>query len=95
MPRFLGSVQEPIKREHAALAVVLRAQHQDRVFDGDDQRDGPDRERHAAEHVGGRAHRAAEEQLIHGIERRGADIAIDDAECAEGQGGKAAAPGMR
>ena len=38
---------------------------------------------------------AAEEQLIHGIERRGADVAIDDAESAEGQGGKAAAPGVR
>ena len=56
---LLAVVQEPVEREHAALAVVLRAQHQDRVFDRDDQRQRPDRERDAAEHVVGRARRAA------------------------------------
>ena len=85
-------MQEAVKREHAAFAVVLRAQNKDRVFKGDNDRDRPDHERYAAQHVGGRLRTvgAAEEQLIHRVERRSADIAVHDAERAERQTRKSA-----
>ena len=48
-------VQEAVEREYAALAVVLRPQHQERVFDRDDQGQRPDDERDGAERVFGGA----------------------------------------
>ena len=36
VPRLLALGQKAVEREHAALAVVLRAQDEDGVFDGDD-----------------------------------------------------------
>jgi hypothetical protein len=75
-------MQQAVERKQTALSVVLGAQHQQRIFDGDNDGDRPDHERHAAEHVGRRQRRgaAAQEQLVHGVERRCTDIAIDDAE---------------
>ena len=54
-PAPLAVVQQAVKREHAALAVILGAQHEDGVFDGDDQGHGPDHQRDAAQDVLGRA----------------------------------------
>jgi hypothetical protein len=64
-------VQEAIEREDAAFAVVLGAQHEERIFDGDDEDDGPDRKRDRTEHIVGRWRNAgrAEEDLINGVER--------------------------
>ena len=44
-------VQEAVEREHAALAVVLRAQHEERIFDRDDDGQRPDAERGRAQRV--------------------------------------------
>ena len=70
-------VKQAIEREHAALALVLRAQHQGCVFDSDDQGQRPDHQRHAAQHVLGRARQFGLEDLVHGVERRRPDVAID------------------
>ena len=51
---LVGFSEKAVEREDAALAVVLRAQDEDGVFDGHDQRDGPDHQRYAAEHLGRR-----------------------------------------
>ncbi len=83
-------VQEAVEREHAALAVVLRAQDEEGVLDRDDEGQRPDGERGGAERVLGRA-RGDAEDLVHGVERRGADRAEHDAERAERQRRDAAA----
>jgi len=90
-------VQQTIEREQAAFAIILRAQYQDRVFNRDDDGDRPDHKRNPAEHRIRRWRRAgpAEEQLIHGVERRRPDIAVNDAQRAYGQRGKTAARFMR
>ncbi len=78
-------VQKAVEREHAALAVVLRAQDQDGVFDRDDERQRPDDERNGAERVLGRMRRRDAKNLVHRVEGRSADVAVDDAERAERQ----------
>ena len=85
-------VQQAIEGEHAALTVILRAQHQQRVFYRDDDRQCPDHQRDPAEHVGrsGGQVGPAEEDLVQSVQRRCADIPIDDAERAHRQGGKPA-----
>ena len=47
-------VQEAVEREHAALAVVLRPEDEEGVFDRDDDRQRPDDERNRAERILGR-----------------------------------------
>ena len=73
--------EKAVERKDTPLAVVLRAQNEDGIFDGHDQRDSPDHQRDAAQHVGRRlcSVGAAKKQLVHGVERRRADIAVDDA----------------
>ena len=78
-------MQEAIEREHAALAVVLRLQHEEGVFDRDDKGQRPDHERNGAERVLWRARRRNAENLVHRVERGRADVAIDDAERAQRQ----------
>ena len=56
-------LQQAVEREHAALAVVLGAQHQQRVFDRDDERDRPYGERDRAEHIVGRRRDAAARKI--------------------------------
>jgi hypothetical protein len=57
-------------------------------FDGHDQRDCPNHQRDAAQHVGRRLRGVctAKKQLIHGIERRSANVAVNDAQRPDGQG---------
>ena len=52
-------VQQTIEREQAAFAVILRAQDQDRVLDGDNDGDRPDHQRNAAQHLVRRLRRAS------------------------------------
>ena len=87
------------QRERAALAVVVGAQQDQHVFerDGDDQR--PHDQRQHAEHdvTGDRLVAAGRDRrLAEGVERAGADIAVDDADAAERQrekaGGRASWP---
>ena len=76
-----------IKRQRAALAVIVGAQQDQHVFGGDHDQQRPDDQRQNAEHdrlarriagPDGREHR-----LAHRVERAGADIAVDDADAAE------------
>ena len=88
--RIRGVVQEAVEREHAALAVVLRPQHQEGVFDRDDEGQRPDDERDGAERILGRPPGGHTKYLIHGVEGRGADVAVNDAERPERQRNDAA-----
>ena len=89
--------QKAVEGEEPALAIVLRAQNEDGVFDGDNDGDGPDHQRYTTQHVSWRwcAAASAEKQLIHGVKRRRADIAVDNAECANGQRRKASTRRVR
>jgi hypothetical protein len=75
------------ERQRAALAVVVRPQQQDHVFEGDHDDQRPQDQREHAEHDG-TGHRAGFSRGHHcdaeRIERAGADIAIDDADAAQG-----------
>ncbi len=86
-------MQQAVEREDAALAIILRAQYEKGVFDGDDDGDRPDHQRYAAKDVGRRLRCAGppEKQLVHRIKRRRADIAVNDTERADAQPGETAA----
>ena len=79
----LAIMQQAVERKYAALAVVLRPQHEEGVFDRDDEGQGPDHERDGADCVLGRAGRRNAENLVHGIKGRSADVAMDDPERAQ------------
>ena len=79
----LAIMQQAVEREYAALAVVLRLQHEEGVFDRDDEGQRPDHERNGADRVLGRAGRRNAENLVHGVKGRSADVAIDDPERAQ------------
>src|SRR5207302_7293178 len=76
--------------EDATLAAVVGAQHVDLVLERDDDDERPEDERQHAEDVGGADRHAARgvEALVDGVERAGADVAVDDAEGAERQPGE-------
>ena len=87
------------QRQDAALAAVVGAHDQGDVFDRDDQDQRPEDQRQDAEDLDG-ADRDAVEQLeagLEGVERAGADIAIDDAEHGQQQtsGGQRLARALR
>ena len=86
-PAWLARRQQRGQREDAALAVVVGAHDEREVLDRDDQHQRPEDERQDAEHVrlGRRDRVRSEEALAHRVERAGADVAVDDAERAEGQ----------
>ena len=90
-------MQQAIEREHSALAVVLGAQHQQRIFDRDDDEDRPYRRRDRPEHIFGRRRDGGgtEKNLVDRIERRRADVAVNHADRADGEGREPAARGMR
>ena len=72
-------MQQAVERKYAALAVVLRLQHEEGVFDRDDEGQRPDHERNGADCVLWRAGRRNAENLVHGVKGRSADVAMDDA----------------
>ena len=77
------------QRQHgdqAAFAVVVGAQDQQHVLDRDDDSQRPEQQgEHAQDVVGRRGDMAAVEDFFEGVQRAGADVAIDDPEGAEGQ----------
>src|SRR5215217_1554196 len=78
--------QERDERENPSLAVVARAHHERHVLHGDHQDQRPEREREHAEDVGLRDRdRVRGERLSDREQRVGADVAVDDAERAEGE----------
>ena len=82
--------------QDAALAVIVGAEHEDQVLDGDDEDQRPGDEREDAEDIG-RGRRdgvRSAEAFPERVERARADVAIDDAERREdGRGERSAARG--
>ena len=79
--RRVPGVKQREQRDDAALAVIVGAQDQNGVFERDDQDDRPEDHRHDAHHGFGRGCPAGLDGLLQPIERAGADIAVDNAEC--------------
>jgi hypothetical protein len=81
---------EQSKHGHdAALAVIVRAQDQDGVLERDDEEQRPKDEGDGSDHrvvLEGATCGCDLDGLLERVERTGADIAVDDAERAEGQG---------
>ena len=77
------------QREHAALAVIVGAQHQRHVLDRHDDDQRPEDHRQHAQHVGGRQRERVRtvERLAQRIQRAGTDVAVDDANGADHQRG--------
>ena len=82
-------MQQAVKREDAAFAVAIGAQHKSRVFAAYNKRQRPKNERDATENVVGRNWNVgwAVKNLIDGVKRRGADVPEDHSDCANRQGG--------
>jgi hypothetical protein len=83
------AIGERHQRKRAAFAVIVGAEQDQHVFDGDDQDQRPDDQREDAEdHRLERSLAAARRGMhgfAHGIEWARADVAIDDADAAERQ----------
>ena len=81
------------QRQHAPLAVVVGAHDEEQVLDRDDQRDRPeDQRQHAVDVDRERRHPVGQRHaLLHRVERRGPDVAVDDADGAQRQLGEARA----
>ena len=87
--RCMPGAQECQHGHDAALAVFARAHHEHGILGRHDEDQRP-------QHEGDRAHHGVGPQLpargsrlgsfLEGVERAGADIAVDDAECAERHG---------
>jgi hypothetical protein len=79
-------MQQRQQRDDAALATVVGAQNQQRVFDRNDQDQRPEDQRHDPEDRLRRKLAAAAgglRRFLQRIEGTGADVAIDDAERSE------------
>ena len=83
--RFTHAVRgQGHQREHAALALVVRPQDEDEVFDADEQKQRPEDQRNHAKDVrmaGVNVMRAVRtEALLQRVDRRGADVPKHHAE---------------
>ena len=89
------AIGERHQRKRTAFAVIVGAEQDQHVFDGDDQDQRPDDQRQDAEDHRLERSLAASRRRMHGfaqgIERARADVAIDDADAAERQAPKIAA----
>ena len=76
--------------QSTAFAVMIRAQHKHGVFHTDGEHHGPEYEGEDAEYGPRimREGRGVGKHLLDGVERTGADVAEDDAQCAQHQGGQ-------
>src|SRR5262249_42784712 len=76
--------------EDPSLAVVVRAHEERQVLERNDRDERPEDDRENAEHVRRRRRerRGADEALLEREERVRADVAVDDAERAEGERGR-------
>jgi hypothetical protein len=81
--RGFARIEQCKQRHDAALALVVGPQDQDRVFQRDDDHERPQDERQDPQDGGvrgGAARPGGPHGLLERVKRRGADIAIDDAE---------------
>ncbi len=82
----LAAQRQGGQRESAALAPVVGAHDDDDVFEGDDDGQRPGDQRERAEDAGLGHLAGTLEALLHGVEGRGPDIAVNDAERAQNEG---------
>jgi len=77
--------------EDTSFSLVVGAHHDHHVLDGDDEHEGVDDEREHAEHVLVRRRDGmrSEEALFERVQRTGADVAVDNAECSNSEWKKA------
>ncbi len=75
--------------ERAAFAIVVGAQQHDHIFEGDDENQRPQDQRQHAQHRGGGCHTIGTDRRAHrlakGVKRAGADVAVNDADAADGE----------
>ena len=90
--RLVAAQHQRGQRQKPALAAVVGAHDDEDVFDRDDQHQRPDDQRERAEDRVLAQIAEIDERLAHGIERRGADIAVDDAERGDRQARTGAQP---
>ena len=86
--RSSGSLRGQRREGHdAALAAVVGTQDQDDVLERHDDHQGPEDRRDGADHVRGVENDRVDgvEDLLHRVQRAGADVAVHDAERAERQ----------
>ncbi len=84
--RGVAHAEDGKHRDDAALPAIVGAQDQDRVFERDDDDERPQDERENAENSlrrGRVASRGSPGRFPEGVERAGADVAIDDAKRAQ------------
>ena len=82
--------QQRQQRQRAALAIVVGAQQEQHVFQGDDDRQRPDHQRDQADDFQARHAVSGDraQRFTKRIKRAGADIAIDNADRAKGESQK-------
>ena len=70
------------QRQHgdqAAFAVVVSPQHQHHVLDGDDNRQGPEKDgEDAIDVLGSKRHMARTENFLDCVQDAGSDVTVDD-----------------
>jgi hypothetical protein len=75
-------------RDEAPFAVVVRPQDEHDVLERDHDGHRPEQQReHPQDVVGCQGNVSAVEHFLEGVERAGADVAVDDAQGAEGHDG--------
>ncbi len=83
-----GLLRQGHQGQRAAFALVVRPHQEDDVFHGHDHDQGPEDERNQAGDLKLRRNTVlagVDQGLLHGVQRRRADIAEDDADRADGQ----------
>jgi outer membrane protein assembly factor BamD (BamD/ComL family) len=85
----LTKVKKPVPQKmQDRLALIVGTQDQHHVFERDDDQQTPEHQGQHTQHRGG-LHRLAScsaERLVERIQRAGADVAIDNAQCTENRG---------
>ena len=84
-----GVLGQSHERQRAALTLVVRPHEEQHIFERDREEQSPEQQRDDADHI--LLHHATRrmgmgEGFAQGVERTGADVAIDDADGSQGQG---------
>lgn len=87
-PAARRKTHQSVKRQDAALAPVVGPQQDEDVLDRHDQDQRPDQQGQDAQHLGHSGHRRPRrlQRLAEGIDRRGADVAVNHPDRPQRQG---------
>ncbi len=86
-----GRLSQCHQRKNAALALIVGTHQEENVFRRHDEVERPEQKRHCPDDVllAGGFEARVKQRFVQGVERARADVAIDDANGAEGQGRQA------